>query len=696
MPERDPLAELFRRLEQPVSPPAPFAATLRRRLLTELDDGTTTKEREMSGAGLTIDQPRVVALPLPGPLAASDRAGSRWRLAVHLIAAAGLVVTLTGGAFLGSRLLPGLLSPRQGPEEAATTSVPMLGVDPGRTGANPGPAPVGAPELLWRAFAGVGAKTPAIVDGVAYVAGDTGFVVAFDAVSGTELWRVGSGGGADIPTVVDGVVYIGQVSDSETLDSAGALLALDAGTGSQLWQASTGSFGGASPVVVNGVAYAGGDQELYAFDAATGERLWLYELDAEPCVCTPRPVAVAEGIVYVVPGGQQQASLFAVDAATGAELWRYDGTMAGDDARFTDPVTAGGLVFVGEGELFGTASAGRFVALDATTGEEAWTRDLDASAAPAVGDGILYVQARSPGELPGTLNALDAETGADVWAVSTVEASLAAPAVAGDLLLVPAGLRGGYADGFDDDLLVAFDAATGAERWRTGLRGSISGPPAITGGAIYVTTYHEGILFALGDDGQGLGGPATPGTEIDLSGREPCLAEPTSKPYAGDLVGTPAAKIISPSQIGPSGQIGAELIVAEIPVGEAASEEVAAAANATLRDYAACIGEEPAHLYGFFSDGYFQRAAETMEELGIIPGAEFAVTLLLPPFSPFADLTLREVRELPDGRIGGIFDGGYSPIFAIFVERDGRWLIDELGTIVDPSYQPRPPTTPLP
>lgn len=632
--------------------------------------------------------PDAIVSTLPSPtapaVAPGPRRGSRPRILVRWglrwLALAALLLTLTSGPVLGA--VPVALAQDA---TAAGPGVPMAGVDPGRTSANPGPGPLTTPALAWSAFVGGGVHPPIVVDGTAYVASDTELVAAISLADGAEVWRVPIGAGTDTPTYADGTLYVSLVTDSETGNSGGVVIALDAASGAERWRMPTGAFGGTSPVVVDGVVYAGGDQELFAFDAATGAELWRYALDAAPCVCNPRPAAVADGVVYVVPGGMQQATLFAVDAATGTELWRYDGQL-GDARRFTDPVVANGQVYVSEGEMM-LARGGRFVALAADTGAEIWALDLDLSAPPAVTGDTLYFQARNAGAVTGSVRALDATTGEEQWRVSTWDVSLVAPAVTDGLVLVPSGTREGYAPGFDDVLLSAYAAETGDELWRIDLAGSISGAPAIVAGQVYVSTYGEGVLFALG--GEEAVAPEAD-EAADRSGRQPCAGVATDDPDTRQRIGTPVPAVTSPGQA-KDGQTAAGM-----PGGEPVSEEVVAAVSATLQGFAACMGGDPALLYGFFTDDFFARTAASMAESGMAPNAEVAVTRFLPPFSPFADLTVTEARTLPDGRVGGFFYGGMNQIFVVFAEHEGVWLIDEMGAVASPGQEAIGVETPTP
>jgi outer membrane protein assembly factor BamB len=111
------------------------------------------------------------------------------------------------------------------------------------------------------------------------------------------------------------------------------------------------------------------------------------------------------------------------------------GTGNGRKARITaDPVVAGGRVF--------TLDAGATVAATSTAGAPLWRRDLtppsdregDASGgALAFGGGRLFVTSGF-----GTLTALDAETGAELWVQKLDAVATSAPTVVGDLVYLSA------------------------------------------------------------------------------------------------------------------------------------------------------------------------------------------------------------------------------------------------------------------
>ncbi len=84
----------------------------------------------------------------------------------------------------------------------------------------------------------------------------------------------------------------------------GTLYAFNAETGKQLWSFSTGTACDFTPVVANGVVYAGSeDGKLYALDATTGAVLWSYGNVAPTCGHAS-PI-VSDGTVYTgLPDGE--------------------------------------------------------------------------------------------------------------------------------------------------------------------------------------------------------------------------------------------------------------------------------------------------------------------------------------------------------------------------------------------------------
>lgn len=134
----------------------------------------------------------------------------------------------------------------------------------------------------------------------------------------------------------------------------------------------------ATPIVVDGVMYVTASWSIvHAFDAVTGDELWVYDpevpkdyADRGCCDVVNRGVALYEGTVFV---GAFDGNLHAIDAATGERLWVTD-TIENREMSYTitgAPRVIDGLVVIGNGGAeFGVR--GYVSAYDAKTGEMAW------------------------------------------------------------------------------------------------------------------------------------------------------------------------------------------------------------------------------------------------------------------------------------------------------------------------------------
>ncbi|MFC7216228.1 PQQ-binding-like beta-propeller repeat protein [Saliphagus sp. GCM10025334] len=214
-------------------------------------------------------------------------------------------------------------------------------------------------------------SSPAVADGRVYFGGESG-VYALDSETGEEVWT------RDIPThpdsspaVVDDVVYYGAPTTSDSGPPA-EVWALDGSTGETRWSVGIDDVSlRTSPAVADGVVYVaassvrtcltvgGGESEcsgvtrgqLYALDAASGERQWTAELETD----TRSSPAVADGVIYV----GCRDGLSAVTTA-GENAWRVTFESDRGDGPYvkSSPAVANGYVFIG-------ASDGRLRAFSA-------------------------------------------------------------------------------------------------------------------------------------------------------------------------------------------------------------------------------------------------------------------------------------------------------------------------------------------
>jgi outer membrane protein assembly factor BamB len=270
--------------------------------------------------------------------------------------------------------------------------------------------------VRWKYVAGGSVlSSPAVSGGLVLFAQRNGVLVALDAAKGTRRWSVRTGAARPFPWGREGWdFYISSpvISGDLVIFAAadGIVYALDAATGKERWRHGTGALIRSSAGVGEGTVVVGGaDGYVYALNLADGKLRWRGEtegatLDSEKEGFDRKTIqgspAIAEGRVYI---GSRDAYLYAFDLATGKRLWR-----TGRPAPWvvTSPVVWGRRIYYG-------SSDGQYVeAVDPDSGQRVWrvkTPD-NVIASPVLADSILYVA-----DMSGNLFALDAATGQERW-----------------------------------------------------------------------------------------------------------------------------------------------------------------------------------------------------------------------------------------------------------------------------------------
>jgi outer membrane protein assembly factor BamB len=656
--------------------------------------------------------PRIVKPRLLPPTGKSAvRTLNHWRRrawpAVELLGAAMLLMGLLVGAFVTYNNGPAALN------QPAGSDIAMLGGNPARTGEMPGPGPDGQPGLVWKA--GVGtlgdlspSSTPIVANGMVYfmASGPTGaanqfFLVALDVLTGETRWETRLEGSAyAAPAVASGMVYVGttthHVIRGEPVGTPdpiktdlGFVIAFDTATGVEEWRQETRGSESASPAIADGMVLIGSsDGGMYAFEEETGEQRWqsdvaTYEVDprvAEDVRLSSSTPAISGDLVFVA---STTGTVYALDVRTGKERWNAS-VAAGE---LTMPVIADGFVLVNSADVSGRTGIERLspaqelVALDVATGTIAWSVSSEAEGLlpVAVDDQRVYLV--EPDRAKSTVRALDLSTGQEQWAYSVEHGILDSAVIANDTVYV------GNVDGY----VYALDATTGQEQWSVRLGGTVGSSMAVVDGLIYVLSFSlssssEASIYALGSMNGGIGTPAaTPPVDGDVSGIQPCTVEPRPEPDI-DRPGegtpiteppatpsvTPEASVVAVTDDQLYGQ-PAQTTPKGVPEGAPATEAQIAGITETLREMATCSrpGNE-GQVASFYSDDYFRRpwVAVSVRWNGY--------QYLGAPNTPEV-LTPDNTRILEDGRVGVL--NRYSEDFAlytVFVEKDGRWLIDEI------------------
>ena len=258
-------------------------------------------------------------------------------------------------------------------------------------------------QVRWHVDLGVHLSPPPVVAGPAvYLKGiDQSYVL--DATTGNPLPEAGAEGG-QVQSVkpgesdprtweIDVLIFPNTVHGDHTYVSDGPRVhALDSETGNLVWTFSAGNIVPVPPTVSDGVVYIQSYERAHAVDESTGTLLW--ESEEEYSNAWENPPYIVEGIWPLASDGR----LRALDAATGMLLWSFEE----DHVNWISGVADGMVLFQGRES---------FYALDATTGQERWSRDSSWRLPQVtVADGVIYANV-----VTGDLHTLDLQTGEPLW-----------------------------------------------------------------------------------------------------------------------------------------------------------------------------------------------------------------------------------------------------------------------------------------
>jgi outer membrane protein assembly factor BamB len=224
-------------------------------------------------------------------------------------------------------------------------------------------------------------KTGSEIKSSPVVAGDRVLIGSYDghlyglSLEGKLLWKARTDGPVHAtPAVRDGVAYIAGCDEH--------LRGIRIADGRQVLDLSSGAYTGASAALAGTLAFYGTfDNEVLGVDLAARKVVWTYR---HPDRAFPfySSAAVAEGRVYV---GGRDKMLHALDAETGKPAWTFTARARIDSS----PALSGGRVYAGSND-------GRLYVLDAATGRKVWEFEAGApiTASPAISNGKLVIGAQ--------------------------------------------------------------------------------------------------------------------------------------------------------------------------------------------------------------------------------------------------------------------------------------------------------------
>jgi len=353
--------------------------------------------------------------------------------------------------------------------------------------------------------------------------------IIYDA-SGRPGWRVRIPGSRPLatPAVVGGRVFIGGGFGSHEF------YALDLETGRLLWSLKTKDDGPTAATVVDGfVAFNTESCTVYVVEAETGRSVWERWL-GDPLLA--QPALDGSSLFMVYPDNKGRHWLAAFDLRTGTEQWKAE--------IVADVITA---PILADGGVYAATIDGTVYHIDRETGQPHWAINHQATSAPWVRAGKVYLSLREEEKQEGEsftvegVDTVDLEAGArgsqraharrkadylkfdsGSWAARAYQAfdgsvGFASAPLSAKLHFAKAHLghatvasmwsyQGSRPEVFDDgifsvmgDAVQRLDLGTRKPLWRSRLKfgdkerlGRVLSPPAVTASRLY-------LVSALGD-----------------------------------------------------------------------------------------------------------------------------------------------------------------------------------------------------
>ena len=341
---------------------------------------------------------------------------------------------------------------------------------------------VGSIEVDWSQSMGTdkSVEAPVIVSGGrAYVLTFDGVLSARQASTGRAIWSVSIGGAAGVvsPALTSKAVIV-TYQDADQPWAA----AFDRRTGGRLWDTElSGDAVMATPVVFGNAVYFSTASVIYRLSASTGDVVW------QRTISNDRFTSGVWGPVAISPDGTQlvaaslDGTVFDLWTSTGETRW--DVTAGGGIYR-GGPAIAGSTIYVPEGRTGAEGGGVDIVALRLSDGHELWRGFAgdDVHTTPAVGYGLVYIGAIDTG-----FRALDAQTGAERWAIESLPEIWSSAAIANGVVYEST-----------ESTFFAVNARTGEQLFSTVIGSGFANmsPPTVWAGRVYVGS-GEGTVRAF-------------------------------------------------------------------------------------------------------------------------------------------------------------------------------------------------------
>lgn len=244
-------------------------------------------------------------------------------------------------------------------------------------------------KRIWKVSVGNGDNdlmlelSPVIKDNSIYTLDAEGVLTVLNRLNGKVEWE------RELEDSVSGGLEV----DSERLYYAtfqGELVCLDRYTGNQIWRRDLTSEA-ISPPTSNGrmVAVQTIDGKLFAFEVTEGIQRWRYD-SVGPILSlrgTPSPLVSKTFTITTFANGE----MLAFDNSNGSTFWKVAiGTPQGR-TELERLVDVDGKAVIDADRIYAASYQGRVVSLNATTGDEIWSKPISTYNGVAVGSQSVYV-----------------------------------------------------------------------------------------------------------------------------------------------------------------------------------------------------------------------------------------------------------------------------------------------------------------
>ncbi|MEW6764229.1 MAG: outer membrane protein assembly factor BamB [Pseudomonadota bacterium] len=268
------------------------------------------------------------------------------------------------------------------------------------------------------------ALAPYVIQGTLVAVDARGVVAAYDSQTGDARWR------HDLGFAVAGGVGGGNglviISGRE-----GEVAALDLNSGEPRWKVDTGSLISAPAAVAAGrVALRGGDGRLLVLDADSGVRLWADSRPVPPLSLrgTSRPLLLEDAVIAGFDNGE--LGVYALN--NGRKLFSTAVALPSGRSEVERMVDVDSTPLIDRGVIYALAYQGRLVAIDASSAQIIWARELSGFSDLAQDRKALYLT-----DAKGQVMAIDKRTGSPLWTQAALRArGVTAPVLIKDAVVV--------------------------------------------------------------------------------------------------------------------------------------------------------------------------------------------------------------------------------------------------------------------